>query len=366
MNRKILFIMHMPPPVHGAAMVGQYIHDSAKINSTFDCRYVNIATASSIEDIGKVRLGKILDFLKLRRQIVSSIREDKPDLVYITPNSKGISFFKEYLLVKAIKRYKVEIIAHYHNKGVSEKQNNLLYNALYRRFFKNLKLILLSERLYGDVKKYVVKEDVYICPNGIPADVSQKHLSSVPHILFLSNLIPEKGVYVLLDSLKVLKDREYSFVCDFVGAETAQIDSKRFGREVSDRGIENMVIYHGGKYGAEKKAFLEMAAVFAFPSFYPGECFPLVLLEAMSYRIPVAATSVGGVPDMVEDGKTGFVCPPADSVSFADKLAELLDNKDLRENMGKAGYEKFLSEFTLDVWENRMVEIIESLHCTKA
>ena len=59
---RILFIMHMPPPVHGAAMVGKYIHDSRLVNEAFDCRYINLATAANLEDIGKVRLAKFVDF----------------------------------------------------------------------------------------------------------------------------------------------------------------------------------------------------------------------------------------------------------------------------------------------------------------
>jgi len=52
MKPKILFIMHMPPPVHGAAMVGQFIHDSESIKQSFDCHYVNMAVATRLEDIG--------------------------------------------------------------------------------------------------------------------------------------------------------------------------------------------------------------------------------------------------------------------------------------------------------------------------
>ena len=50
---KILFCMHMPPPVHGAAMMGQYVHDSNLINESFECKYINIAMASNIDDIGR-------------------------------------------------------------------------------------------------------------------------------------------------------------------------------------------------------------------------------------------------------------------------------------------------------------------------
>ena len=53
MSNKVLFILHMPPPVHGAAMVGQYIHDSKLINEEFDCKYINLSLAKDINDIWK-------------------------------------------------------------------------------------------------------------------------------------------------------------------------------------------------------------------------------------------------------------------------------------------------------------------------
>ena len=60
-----LFILHLPPPVHGAAMVGKYIHDSELINSEYDCHYINLAIASSLEDIGKVGIKKLWHFIQL-------------------------------------------------------------------------------------------------------------------------------------------------------------------------------------------------------------------------------------------------------------------------------------------------------------
>lgn len=53
MKPRILFILHLPPPVHGAAMMGQYIHDSKVINERFDCHYINLTTAKTLQDIGK-------------------------------------------------------------------------------------------------------------------------------------------------------------------------------------------------------------------------------------------------------------------------------------------------------------------------
>ena len=61
MKNSILFVLHLPPPVHGAAMVGKYIKDSKLINSEFGCHYINLTIASSLEDIGKVGGGETIE-----------------------------------------------------------------------------------------------------------------------------------------------------------------------------------------------------------------------------------------------------------------------------------------------------------------
>ena len=67
MKQEILFIMHMPPPVHGAAMVGKYIHDSKLINEKFEGHYINLTTAKNLQDIGKVGIRKLVDLVMLLR-----------------------------------------------------------------------------------------------------------------------------------------------------------------------------------------------------------------------------------------------------------------------------------------------------------
>ena len=170
MKQKILFIMHMPPPVHGAAMVGQYIHESKLINDKFDSHYINLTTAKNLQDIGKVGIRKLIDFYSLLRKIRRNLKTINPDLVYVTPNACCGAFYKDYIVVQMIKRMGYQVIVHYHNKGVTTRQNRLLDNMLYQRFFKGIKVILLSECLYSDVMKYVKREDVFICPNGIPEE----------------------------------------------------------------------------------------------------------------------------------------------------------------------------------------------------
>ena len=363
--------MHMPPPVHGAAMVGQYIHDSKLINGVFDCHYINLTTAKNLQDIGKVGMRKLFDFFKLLKKIWHEVKEVKPQLVYVTPNACGGAFYKDFVVVQMLKRLGCQVVVHYHNKGVATHQDKWFDDALYKRFFKDIKVILLSACLYDDVKKYVKRDDVFVCGNGIPSVAIESFVSApfdaaspedkIPHLLFLSNLLISKGVVVLLDSLKVLKKKGCRFVCDFVGGETVDMDAVMFQAEVVKRGLEGIVVYHGKKYGKDKEAFLNGADVFVFPTFYHNECFPLVLLEAMEHGVACISTTEGGIPGIIDDGKTGFLVPKHDVAVLADKMQLLLNDSVLRSNMGKAGREKFEKEFTLEVFEKRMTWILEHI-----
>ena len=374
---KVLFIMHMPPPVHGAAMVGKYIHDSKIVNESFDCRFENMMLAQNLEDIGKSGVKKVFNLLSQLKRFKNAIKHFQPDLVYITPNSAGGAFYKDFVIVQYIKRClkkyspDARIVVHYHNKGVASRQgkflDNILYknNILYKKFFKGLKVILLANVLYEDVKKYVSKENVFICPNGIPESlreepVAERH-NETPKILFLSNLIVSKGVIVLLDALKILKERSVRFTCDFVGGETDELDASRFAEEVKSRGLEGHAFYAGRKYGSEKTPYFENADVFAFPTFYHNEAFPLVNIEAMEFKLPIVSTNEGGIPDMVVNGENGLICERNNAESLASALESLLLDKNLRIQYGENGYRKFKSEFTLQSFESRFAGILNDI-----
>lgn len=168
MKPSILFILHMPPPVHGAAMMGKYIHDSKMINETFDCHYINLATAKDIKDIGKVGLKKLISFLEMLKSIRKMVKQIKTQLVYVTPNSHGIALYKEFVIVQMLKGMGCKVVIHFHNQGVRTFQDYWPNKWIYPRLFKGVKVILLSEALYEDVRKYVDRQNVLICPNGIP------------------------------------------------------------------------------------------------------------------------------------------------------------------------------------------------------
>lgn len=363
MKSSILFIMHMPPPIHGAAMMGRYIHDSCVINETFNCHYINLATAKDLTDIGKIRLQKFTQFYQLLNKIRKEVKRIRPELVYVTPNAKGGAFYKDFIVIQMLKSMGCKVVVHYHNKGVSLRQDKLIDNLLYRTFFKKLKVILLAEALYADVKKYVLRKDVFICPNGIPesltAEISAVRHNATPKLLYLSNLLINKGVFTLLDTCKILKDKGYKFTCDFVGGETAEINAERFNQEVAIRGLNTCVCYKGRKYGIEKEEILKNSDLFILPTY--NECFPLVLLEAMQHGLPCISTNEGGISDIIIPNETGYIVPKKSAHELANKIEILLKDTSLRLEMGNKGLERYKQLFTLDAFEQRITSILKEI-----
>lgn len=170
-------------------------------------------------------------------------------------------------------------------------------------------------------------------------------------------MMKEKGVWDLLEACKLLKEKQYKYYCNFVG-KWSDITKEEFTSKVLELGLQNEVNGAGAKYGNEKKVFFENADVLVFPTFYHGETFGLVLLEAMEYALPCISTNEGGIPSVISDGETGILVDKRSPMELADKLIYLIEHPDLCISMGKSGKERFLKEFTLESFEKRLVAIL--------
>ena len=363
MKSSILFILHLPPPVHGASTMGKYIQESQTINEEFNCTFINLATAESMVDIGKFKFNKIIVFIKLLIKIYKTVNQVKPQLVYITPNAKGAPFYKDFIVVQFLKMIKCNIIAHYHNKGVKEKENNILDNFLYKSFFKNIHVILLSEILYRDISKYVKKKNVHICPNGIPNTAGREHNkdNNIHQLLYLSNLQKEKGIIDVLDACKILKDKGYTFECNIIGGETIEINRETLNEEINNRNLNDRVYYLGKKYDKEKNFHYNKTDIFLFPTYYHNECFPVVLLEAMQHGCVCISTNEGGILDIIDNHINGFIVEKKRPSMLAEKIEILFNDKNLMSEMSNASVEKYNQNFTLDKFEKNILTILKKL-----
>jgi glycosyltransferase involved in cell wall biosynthesis len=366
--KKVLFVLHYPPPIHGSSVVGLFIKKSELINKTFSTRYINLSTSHSVDEIGSGGLYKVFRYLNIILRLVFQLIFFNPSLVYISITAKNIAFYKDSLLVFIVKLFRKRLVFHFHNKGVSSRANFPFDRWLYKRVLSDANVILLSPYLTSDLSNFCDPSKIHYCPNGIPDEVNYSErinddyitLNHVPKILFLSNLIKSKGVFVLLAACLILKEKGLVFKSDFVGGE-GDVSVSELNSKIEELKLSDVVEYKGKKYGFEKTKELVGADIFVLPTYYDNECFPLVLLEAMSFSLPVISTKEGGIQSIIDHGVTGFIVDKNNPEILAERLEQLLKDAHLRKEMGNKARQKYEKLYRLDSFELRITEILSEL-----
>ena len=339
-------------------MVGSVIRESGLVNDAFETRYINLSSSVTLEQVGHFSFRKCRPVFQLIRDVRRTISEWKPDRVYLTPSSTMPGLLKDAFVARAIRRKSVRVILHFHNKGVSERQDRFVYDWLYWILFRDTHVILLSERLYPDIRKYVTEERVSYCPNGVFVPETLPRMTEMaPRILFLSNMIRSKGVSVLIEACRLLKERGVVCHCSLVGALSADYPGDSLADEIHRQGVDGRVTYDGPAFGEDKWAAFAKADIFVHPTL--DDAFPLVILEAMGTGLPIVTTEEGGIPDMVRDGVDGLICPKGTPDALADALGKLLADAGLRFKMGENGKARYRELFTREQFEKRFVDILK-------
>jgi colanic acid/amylovoran biosynthesis glycosyltransferase len=175
--------------------------------------------------------------------------------------------------------------------------------------------------------------------------------SSTFSILCIGTLHEVKGQLFLIEACQLLHERGIEFACNFVGDGPDEGDLKK---KADQAGITKYIHFLGRKTRDEIAGLLQKADVVVAPS-VPSrdgrrEGIPVVLMEAMASGVPVVASQLSGIPELVEDGRNGFLTPPGDAPAIAHALERLRADLDLRWSLGQAGREKIIRDF--DMYEN--------------
>ncbi len=170
-------------------------------------------------------------------------------------------------------------------------------------------------------------------------------------VLFSGFDFKNKGGEVLLEAFRKV-------VREVPGAKLVMLGPK-------ERAFPEYVINHGplsksdpGHLSIMADAY-KSASVFVLPTL--ADAFPNVIREAMAARLPCVATDICAIPEMVIDGKTGYLTPLGDSDVLAERLIDLLKNPDLCRKMGEAGYERYKSLFTWDAVCDKIIREISGV-----
>jgi glycosyltransferase involved in cell wall biosynthesis len=357
-KKKILFVVQLPPPVHGASVSNNLVVNSLLIKHNFNTAVIDLQFTKSLLNIKKFSFVKVYKAVFYAVKIVKKMFSFRPHLVYFTLSSQGFAFYRDVMYIFLFRLFNTKIVYHLHSKGIKENtENSNFKRKICLWVFKNTNVICVGKKLISDIDN-VYAGQPFIVPYGIavrPAinrDI-KKEGENIPRLIYLSNYIRTKGILVLIDALEILKNKGYSFTATLAGSPT-DLGIEELRSIVTAKGMGKLIDIVGALYGEDKFKAYENADIFVFPTFYKNETFGIVNLEAMQYSLPVVSTFEGGIPDVVIDNETGLLAMPQNVSMLADKIAVLLNNPQLCIDMGKKGYKRFMANYTLDHFEQNI------------
>lgn len=181
------------------------------------------------------------------------------------------------------------------------------------------------------------------------------HQEKATRLLYIGRLAATKGLPILLESLAQLQST-YPDLCLTVIGDGLERD--RLQTLTQDLNLENQVKFVGYQSQKSVRNYLQKTDIFVMSSFAEGV--PVVLMEAMAAGVPVIATQIAGVSELVEDGVSGYLVPPSNSIILAEKLEKLILDPDLRAKFGLAGREKVKHEFNIHQETQRLYTVMSN------
>jgi glycosyltransferase involved in cell wall biosynthesis len=234
--------------------------------------------------------------------------------------------------------------------------------AFLRWYCRRSRLVAISESTRAMIAPYAGNKPIAVIPYGVPLppaeEVTALETAGPPRILFVGRLVARKGVDRLLEALAGLRARPWRLEIVGFGPERDPLE-----RRAAELGIADRVEFLGRVTSAELVSAYRRAACFVLPATLDEradtEGLGVVLLEAMSYGVPVVATSRGGIVDVVDDGKTGILVDD-DPAALAEAIAAVLEDPERGRALGRAGRERVRQRFGWDSIVDRLEAVYRS------
>lgn len=179
------------------------------------------------------------------------------------------------------------------------------------------------------------------------------HVGRGNRLLFVGRIALDKGIEVLIDAMAELRERHGDLTLTVVGDGPRREFLERLCHR---RSLADSITFVGSKNQDEVAKLLMDHDIFVLPSFAEGV--PVVLMEAMGASLPVVTTYVGGMTELVTDEASGFLVRPFDRDQLVARIEQLIDDPELRQQMGRAGRSAVLADFVSAAEAARLARLI--------
>jgi glycosyltransferase involved in cell wall biosynthesis len=301
--------------------------------------------------------------------LVRRIRSLQPQLV------QTHSVKSHFLFSRVRRSIGVPWIAFHHGYTDEDLKMRLLNRLDRFSLPKASAVVTVCQAFARDIQKYgIPPERTHVLHNsldmswanrpGVAEEAAQLRTSltadrEVPVLLCVGRFSKEKGHSILLEAVELLKvslekqKKPSAFKLLLIGDGLLR---RSLEQQVRDRRLEHSVEFVGQQH--DVRPYFAAADVLVLPSLSEGS--PNVLLEAMSARLPVVVTDVGGVREIVSDGETALLVPPNRPAELAEALERLLENAELRDRLSASARRRLVEHFSPAKYDQRLFEIYDS------
>jgi glycosyltransferase involved in cell wall biosynthesis len=309
--------------------------------------------SDDIASIGSVSWKKVIRLIRLAAAIVRARYIERADVLNYPPAGPNyVPVLRDIFLLILTRWMFRRVIFHFHAGGLHSFYERLprpLRFFFRQAYFRPDVAVRTTSRNPEDTKFLGARAE-FIVPNGIPDYALLFHerpkpRPAVPRVLHVGILREDKGTMVLIRACLRLWRKGAQFTLRCVG----RFASEEFRMMVMDfiesERLSDRIEFTGTLEGIAKWQTYWESDIFCFPSFVNSETFGIVLVEALSFSLPVICTNWRGIPDVVDE-ECAFIVPIRDDEALAEKLEVLLSDSERRYRMGAAGRKRFLTHFT--------------------
>ena len=337
---KILLASPAPPPIGG---ITSWTVECMKHMPSFGCEPVLVNTSVTGARVGHAGKKKLLDEVKRLARIKKDVRKALRDRSITTMHYNASCFtmglIRDYVLLHPFFR-RVSVVYHCHC-NLETNVNNKVALYFFKEIVKKAKATLvLNQPSYELARKFTDK--AIIVPNFInQLYVQEAHVQQkLQNIVFVGRVSRLKGVLEILEAAKQLEQVTFHIV----GPDDGQLLEGR---------VSGSVVYHGPKSHDGVIELMKGMDALLLPTYSEG--FPLVVLEAMACGLPVIATPVGSIPDMIGD-KGGVFVTVKDSHSIVSAV-HAMEDAGVRQQMADYNIEKVRNEYLCKQVFEKLIDI---------
>ena len=242
------------------------------------------------------------------------------------------------------------------NRRRSIKIFKIIDGLIYNRYAK---IICISKQVQNSLIKWVpkIKEKIEIIPDGIPMNSKSNDnpLMKKYDALFVGRLVQQKGVNFLLEAVNILQKKYKKIIRVAVVGEGPL--KKELIKICEELKIKDSVEFLGFQRDVDQ--IMRSSRVLVLPSLWEG--FGLVLLEAMKNKLPIIATNVGGIPEIITDGHEGILVPKENPKILANSINRLLENSKLRNQFIQNAYKKVQNHYSIEKYTHNMFNLYSKM-----